>query len=249
MATAGHEVAAPTCRSSGARVAAGLLLALLLTGCSADVPVPAPSPAPASPSPSATRASPSASPSGGTGWNAEGPSFGVDRATWPGTVKEAEPLLQDLPESFEGFAREIARPPGETGELGESGPSTGAQYGDQRSLSIAEAFTTTDTEDGKPTTMSAHDLLAANFLLVMACAEGSYQGTARPAEGGLGPAPGSKPGKEPVWFSCAVEGAEGDEDLTAHVVGWTSGKTAWQVLAPDEASLRSLVTVVHAALG
>jgi hypothetical protein len=97
--------------------------------------------------------------------------------------------------------------------------------------------------------MSADDLLAANFLLVMACAEGSYQGTARPAEGGLGPAPGGKPGTKRVWFSCAVEGAEGDENFTAHVVGWTSGKTAWQVLAPDEASLRSLVTAVHAALG
>jgi hypothetical protein len=164
-------------------------------------------------------------------------------------VKESERVLQALPETLSGLPREIVRPPGETGEYGETGPSAGARFGEQLSLSIFEEFTTTDTEDGEPATMSADNLLAANFLLVMSCAEGSYQGTARPAEGGMGPSVSKKPVKGSVWFSCPVEGAEGDDDFTAHVVGWTSGKTAWQALAPDEESLRSLVTAAHTALG
>jgi hypothetical protein len=192
----------------------------------------------------------SASPSAGaTGWNADGPSFGVDRATWPHTVKQAEPVLRDLPDTLDGFRREIARPPGETGEYGESGPSAGATFGEQRSVSIAEAFTTTETEDGKPATMSPDDLLAAYFLMGMTCAEGSYQGTARPSADGLGPARSGRPVRGPVWFSCRVEGAEGEATASGHVVGWTSGKVAWQALAPDEASLRTLVTAVHTAVG
>lgn len=137
----------------------------------------------------------------------------------------------------------------ETGEYGETGPSAGVTFGSQRSLSIAEEYTTSDTEDGKPATMSVEDLLASRFLLVMSCAEGSYAGTARPAAEGVGPAVANKPGKDSVWFSCRVKGAEGDEDVTAHVVGWTSGKTAWQALAPDQESLRSLVIAAHTALG
>ena len=230
------------CRS----VVAVLLLTMCLGGCSADGPPSAPTPS----SPASSSTTPGASPSGGTsGWNADGPSFGVNRAAWPRTVKEAERVLQALPGTLNGSPREIVRPPGETGEYGETGPSAGATFGDRVSLSIFEEFTTTDTEDGEPATMSADDLLAATFLMVMSCAEASYQGTARPAEGGLGPAVTGTPGKGPVWFSCRVEGAEGDEDFTAHVVGWTSGKTAWQALAPDEASLRSLVTALHTALG
>ena len=260
MATAGPEVPPSTGWSQHTRRVAGLLLALWLTGCSAGAPVPAPAPGTASPSPSTppsspgtptppSSAGPTASPSpsgGGTGWNADGPSFGVDRAVWPFTVKEAERLLAALPETFEGLPRRIARPPGETGELGETGPSAGAQYGDQRSVSVAESFTTTDTEDGKRARMSAAELLGANFLMSLTCVEGSYQGTARPAPGGVGPATTGKAAKGPVWFSCAAQDEEG---VAAQVVGWTSGKTAWQVLAPDEASLRSLVTEVHTALG
>ncbi len=54
---------------------------------------------------------------------------------------------------------------------------------------------------------------------------------------------------QPIWFSCRIDGAEGAEDFTGHAVGWTSGKTAWQVVARDERTARQLVTALHEAAG
>jgi hypothetical protein len=47
---------------------------------------------------------------------------------------------------------------------------------------------------------------------------------------------------EPAWFSCEVDGAEGDEDFTGYAVGWTSGSTAWLVVAEDRQAARALIT-------
>lgn len=57
-----------------------------------------------------------------------------------------------------------------------------------------------------------------------------------------------KPRNQHVWFSCAIDGAEGDEDLTGHAVGWTSGETAWLVVAKDKAAAASLVDALGGVL-
>ena len=205
--------------------------------------------APGAPTSSSVVPSPSASPSASQSkmWTADGPSFGVDRARWPTTVQAAGPALTRLPKTFAGKAVKTHSSPAEADEDEETGATAGADYGDQVSLDIFEAYTTTDTESGDPQRLSAQDLMAASFGLVLGCAKGTYRGTAPSGEDGLGPAVPEKPSADPVWFSCAVDVAEGDDDFVGHAVGWTSGETAWQVLGPDEATVRSFVTVVHDA--
>jgi hypothetical protein len=92
--------------------------------------------------------------------------------------------------------------------------------------------------------LTARHLVAARFGLVFAWSKNSYRGNALPSpDNGYAEIPAG----EPVWFSCAVDGAEGDEDYKAHAAGWTSGKTAWLVVAPDSKTVRSLITALHKA--
>ncbi len=53
----------------------------------------------------------------------------------------------------------------------------------------------------------------------------------------------------PAWFSCRIDGAEGAEDFSAQAVGWTSSKTAWLTVGPDDVAVRELVTALHQANG
>jgi len=124
----------------------------------------------------------------------------------------------------------------------EFGAESVAVYGDVASLSVTEEYITRDTESGKPELFTAPDLLAAGFGLVYGCAKKSYQGTIKPLPGGLGPASSKKKSSKPLWFSCRIDGAEGDEDFKGHAVGWTSKKAAWLVIAANEKLARSVVS-------
>ena len=52
----------------------------------------------------------------------------------------------------------------------------------------------------------------------------------------------SKKSSKPMWFSCEIDGAQGDENFRGHAVGWISKKAAWLVIAKDEKTARSLIT-------
>ena len=174
--------------------------------------------------------SPDASGAGGSG----SPSLGVDSVAWPRDLDGAGRLLASLPPVLAGQERELYLPPPE-----EDVDLVGASYGDSASLTVAGELTV----EG-----ASSPALPAMFGLMYGCAEGSYAGTAPgPAEPGGGPdiAAASPPG--PVWFSCTVDGAEGDEDFAGHALGWTSGATSWLVVARDPEGLRALVAAAQEA--
>jgi hypothetical protein len=50
-----------------------------------------------------------------------------------------------------------------------------------------------------------------------------------------------------MWFSCKIDGAEGDDNFKGHAVGWTSKKAAWLVIAKDEKTARSLIAGLNGA--
>jgi hypothetical protein len=155
-------------------------------------------------------------------------------------VAGAKVVLDRLPHTFAGQARQSYASAGED----DSGPEASALYGEKISVYVSQEYITDDTEDGSRELFRARDLLAANFMLGLSCSEDSYRGNALPL--GDDGYPSIRRGK-PVWFSCAVDGAEGDEDFTAHAAGWTSGTTAWLVLAPNSDTVRTLVTALHDA--
>jgi hypothetical protein len=98
------------------------------------------------------------------------------------------------------------------------------------SVTLSEEYVTTDTADGKPELFSANNQLSTAFGVGYGYAKGSYRGTAtRPAYPQGGPGVTNKRITKPVWFSCSINGAEGDDHLTGQAVGWTSKKTAWLV--------------------
>jgi hypothetical protein len=203
----------------------------------------APSPVPG-PSPLTTAAA--GTPTTGAAWSAAGASFGVDRAEWPETAAAAHAGLQRLPTQRHDDRRELSFSPADPQE--DFGATAVVSYG-QASLSVSQEYLTTDLDDtGKEQLFSANNLLAAQFSLGLACAKGSYRGTMPRMKGYPGPGVTEKPLRRDVWFSCRVDGAEGDENYRAHAVGWTSGKTAWLVVAPNEKAVRELVTDTHDAL-
>jgi len=55
------------------------------------------------------------------------------------------------------------------------------------------------------------------------------------------------PLKKPVWFSCEIDGAEGDDNFTGYAVGWTSKHLAWLVVGPDKETTRTAVEALHRA--
>ena len=79
-----------------------------------------------------------------------------------------------------------------------------AQYGAGNSISVADEYTTTDTESGEPELFTADQLLAAQFGLVFACAKRSYRGTIEPSEGGVARAPPRRHGRQRRDGSPAV---------------------------------------------
>ena len=226
------------------RVAPVAVIAVLLAGCgSGDTATPVATPsvtAPATSSAPADRESPTPSEASPT-WDTSGPSFGVDRVQWPATAKGAYQLMKSLPKTLGGESLKVGYQRG--GEEG-SGPEAFATYGnDVAGLTVADEFMTNDTESGEPELFSADDQLAASFGLVFGCVKKSYRGTIKPLHGGYGPGFGSsKKSSERMWFSCKIDGAEGDDNFKGHAVGWTSKKAAWLVIAKDEKTTRSLIS-------
>jgi hypothetical protein len=221
--------------------------AVLLAGCSGgDTATPAATPSvtvSASSSAPADRESPAPSEASPT-WDTSGPSFGVDQVQWPATAEGAYKLMKSLPKTLGGEPLQLIF---QRGGEGESGPEAIAAYGDNvAGLTVAEEFMTSDTESGEPELFSADAQLAASFGLVFACAKKSYRGTIKPLEGGYGPGYGSsKKSSKPMWFSCKIDGAEGDDNFKGHAVGWTSKKAAWLVIAKDEKTARSLISGLY----
>jgi hypothetical protein len=176
-----------------------------------------------------------------------GVSLGVDRIDWPTTLAGARAVLAGLPGQLGGVRREVYFNSGE----GEDPPvrDAGASYGERSTVTVSEAYRSTDKLDPHHAWGSANNLLSANFGLGLGCARGSYRGTApRPTNPYGGPAVTDRALTDPVWFSCRVSGAEGDESYRGHAVGWTSGKTAWLVVTPDRRTSAVVVTALHAAL-
>ena len=185
--------------------------------------------------PSAAARTASGLPSGGS-WSGSGPSFGADRVRWPGTLDGARAVLAKMPKTLGGKAGEVLY---NSGDRDDPARDAGVGYGSLGSVAVFEEYTTDDTASGKPAVMSASSLLSASFGLMYGCAKGTYHGTApHPMYPRGGPGMSEHPLKRPSWFSCRIDGAEGDDGFSGYAVGWTSKKTAWLVVAKDEKTAR-----------
>jgi hypothetical protein len=186
-------------------------------------------------------------------WSADGAFFGVDRTSWPGSMEDARTLLAALPAEIGGEARQYLPKFSDSEEFegepaGVGDESAVVSYGQDLSVLVSD-----DTFSGGPETppevVGAQGKLAATFGLVYICDPDTYEGTIKPHP--EFPVPGSSEvaATTPAWFSCRIDGAEGAEDFSAQAVGWTSGKTAWLAVGPDDAAVREFVTALHQAKG
>ena len=227
-----------------------LMSGCVLVGCGGSPAEPAAT-TPARPSPTVTSPTPppseaSSRPSAAS-WSGSGPSFGADRVRWPGTLDGARQVLAKMPKTLGGKAGEVFYT---SGDRDDPARDAGVGYGSLGSVAVFEEYTTDDTASGKPAVMSASSLLSASFGLMYGCAKGTYHGTApHPMYPHGGPGMSEHPLKRPTWFSCRIDGAEGDESFSGYAVGWTSKKTAWLVVAKDEKTARLLVAALHEAAG
>ena len=161
--------------------------------------------------------------------------MGVDTAQWPGTLASAKPLFARMPREIVGMA---AHHPDYVGN------SAGVLYGP--SANGAEAYVMgTDNEVKDPTAV-----LSFMFGMGLACKKGSYAGTAPRSRYGGGPDidfGGVYDPKQAWWFTCTIDGTEGDPTFTGHALGWVSGDLAWLVTTPDETTTQTLVTAMLAS--
>ena len=231
-------------RRSGGALAAALVV--VLAGCGGTDAVtpaaPGNSDVPASPAAPASRQAPTEQADPPRQLDTSGPSFGVDRVSWPATAKGASKLLNALPQTLRGETLQAHYQPADKEEG--DGATASARYGEAISISVFDEYVTSDTESGEPELFTADQLLGARFGLVFLCAKNSYRGTIKPREGGGGPGFDSPKGKSTAktrWFSCKIDGAEGDDNFKGHAVGWTSKKAGWLVIAEDEKAARSLI--------
>jgi hypothetical protein len=184
-------------------------------------------------------------------WSADGASFGVDRTWWPGSMEGARTLLAALPAEMRGEPRELTPTLSDSEEGAgeeEGGEYAAVSYGQDLSLLVSDDAVA--GEAGTPPQVTgAQGKLAAMFGLGYVCDPDTYEGTieAHPEF----PVPGYSEVDDTTaaWFSCRIDGAEGAEDFSAQAVGWTSTKTAWLAVGPDDAAVRELVTALHHAQG
>ncbi len=181
-------------------------------------------------------------------WSADGASFGVDRTTWPGSMEGARTSLAALPAEMNGEARELM-PTLSDSEEGdgeqEGGEYAGVSYG--QDLSVLVSDDKFPGESGVPE--GAQGKLAAMFGLGYTCDPDTYKGTIEPHPEFPVPGYSKVDATTPAWFSCRIDAAEGAEDFSAQAVGWTSSKTAWLAVGPDDVAVRELVTALHQAKG
>ena len=152
-----------------------------------------------------------------------------------------------MPKTLGGKAGEVFYT---SGDRDDPARDAGVGYGSLGSVAVFEEYTTDDTASGKPAVMSASSLLSASFGLMYGCTKGSYRGTApKPSYPHGGPAVTRRPLTRSVWFSCRIDGAEGDDNFSGCAVGWTRRKTAWLVVAQDKKTARLLVAALQEAAG
>ena len=225
------------CRGSPVDPPAATPAASVVPAATSPVSTPSGAPSPAS----------TVSPSAGS-WSGSGRSLGADRVRWPGSLDGARHVLAGMPSTLGGKARHESYNSGE----GEDPPArdAGVVYESLGSVAVYEEYATDDTGSGKSGVMSAGSLLSASFGLMYGCATGTYHGTApRPMYTGGGPGTSKHPTAKPVWFSCRIDGAEGDDGFSGYAVGWTSKKTAWLVVARDQKTTRLMMAALHEAAG
>ncbi len=102
-------------------------------------------------------------------------------------------------------------------------------------------------EPGVPEGVQAK--LAAMFGSGYICDPDTYEGTIKSHAEFSVPGYSKVDATTPAWFSCRIDGAEGAESFSAQAVGWTSTKTAWLAVGPDDAAVRELVTALRHAKG
>jgi hypothetical protein len=231
--------------SSSLRRAAGLaVVATLLAACGSARPSATSS---ASPEEGAAVAAPRESPASDDAvWSADGASFGVDSTSWPGSMQGAGEVLAAMPEQLGGQARELMLPGGPDEDDAE-GEYAGVFYGGERTYVLVSGDTFTGEPGAAPEVAGAQAKLAAMFGLVYICNPDTYEGTIKPHPEFSVPGGSEVAGATPAWFSCRIDAAEGAEDFSAQAVGWTSAKTAWLTVGPDDAAVRELVTALHQA--
>jgi hypothetical protein len=223
-----------------------LLVTVLLCGCGvsgSDVPAgPSPHTAVSSaPATATSSTSPSPAAASDPSADASGSSFGVERIHWPATLKGARTVLNLMPMRLVGQTRQLFTDPRDK-------EFTSVTYGDNNSVVVSGEQITAERSHGKPEPGSANNSLSAMFGIGLGCVKGSYRGTApRPAYPAGGPGVTRKPLSRNVWFSCTIDGAEGDDSFTGNAVGWTSHKTAWLVVGQDKKSTQALVDALRQA--
>jgi hypothetical protein len=165
----------------------------------------------------------------------------------------ARASVNALPEQFAGERRRLMPSPADEPQ----NDYAAASYGEVAAVLVSDDVIIGDavdsgerTDEGAApprTVVGAQRKLGVLFGLGYGCAPDSYAGSVA-AEALFGrPELDQDPTSEQVWFSCDVDGAEGDEDFSAKAVGWTSSRTAWLVIARDDATARSLITSLHEA--
>jgi hypothetical protein len=164
-------------------------------------------------------------------------SFGVDRVEWPDSIEGARALLAGLPDDLAGEARDDLAMEDEFEQ-----EFAFVSYGGGHTSVMAS-----DGDfDGISEETDAQDKLGAMFGIGYGCDVDTYEGTIE--RNGIVPGPDPVAADEVAWFACRIDGAEGDENFTAHALGWTSTtEVAWLVVAPDEEAVRRLVLSMQEA--
>ena len=226
-------------RAAGVAVVATALVACGSSG---------PSAAPKDRVEAATGPSQSPAPAGAQ-WSADGASYGVDRTSWPGSMEDARTVLEALPAEMDGKAREYMPTLSDSEEGGSE-----QEGGEMAALSYAQDLSVLVSDDTIPPGLppqvdGAQANLAAMFGLMYSCDPDTYEGTIERSPEWAVPGMSEVDATSTAWFSCRIDGAEGAEDFSAQAVGWTSSKTAWLTIGPDDAALQDLVTALHQAKG
>jgi hypothetical protein len=180
------------------------------------------------PASSSNSASPSVS-STPTAQGAAG-ALGIDVVNWPGRLQGAKQLFRRMPDRLLGVR---GRHPGFYG------PSAGVVYG-REDNGVTAYVMGTDRQVKDPKAV-----LSFMFGMGFACKKGTYLGTAPQSRYGGGPdfdQPRSlKPSAGVWWFSCAIDGVEGDPESTGYALGWVSGDLGYLTATPNKAAAHALI--------
>ena len=154
-------------------------------------------------------------------------------------------VLAGMPERLGGEERELMLPEPDQAEADHAG----VFYGGERTYVLVSDDTFSGEAGAPPEVAGAQAKLAAMFGLGYVCDADTYEGTIEPHPEFPVPGYSEVEATTPAWFSCRIDGAEGAEDFSGHAVGWTSDKTAWLAVGPDDEAVRELVTALHEAKG